>query len=470
MGSELGRVIEQVEKDKGIEKTVIIDALETALLTAAKKKYGLEKEIEAHYNEDLGEIELFQFKAVVEKVANADTEIDFKKAKELDPDVTLGDSIGVKLDSSEFGRIAAQTAKQVIIQKVRDAERDIIFNEFNVRKGEVVSGTCRRIEKGCVILDLGRTDAILPMREQIPGEHFRPGDRVLGYLIDVQQTPRGPKIVLSRTCPELLIQLFRQEVPEVAEEIVQIKTAAREPGVRAKIAVTSTDPDVDPVGACVGVKGARVQNVVQELRGEKIDIVPWDADETRFVCNALAPAEVVKVLLDEDNHSMEIVVADNQLSLAIGKRGQNVKLASILSGWKLDIVSESRMSRRVEDSKALLQGIEGVTDTNAQSLYHYGYDVTSVAEADLAQLTTVPGFTEEKAKEVKEKAQLFISSGAYSEMKKTREAQAQAERDAQAPKMSSDQVFERLKAEVKAHQEREKKTGTATAATENKGE
>jgi N utilization substance protein A len=212
MASELGRVIEQVEKDKGIERAVLIEALESALLMAAKKKYGLEREIEAHYNEELGEIELFHFKTVVEHIGNGDTEITAGKAKELDPDVSVGDSIGIKLDSSEFGRIAAQTAKQIIIQKVRDAERDIIFKEFNVRKGEVVSGTCRRIEKGCLIVDLGRTDAILPAREQIPGQHYRPGDRVLGFLIDVQQTPRGPKIVLSRTCNELLVQLFHQEV------------------------------------------------------------------------------------------------------------------------------------------------------------------------------------------------------------------------------------------------------------------
>ena len=327
MASELGRVIEQVEKDKSINKAILIEALESALVMAAKKKYGIDKEIEAHYNEELGEIELFQFKTVVEEIGDDATEIILEKAKQLDPEVSLGDSMGVKLDTSQFGRIAAQTAKQVIIQKVRDAERDVIYNEFNIRKGELVSGECRRVEYGCVVVDLGKTDAILPTREQIPGEQFRPHDRILGYLIDVQQTPRGPKIVLSRTCPELLIQLFKQEVPEVNEGIVQIKSAAREPGMRAKIAVESTDPDVDPVGACVGVKGSRVQNVVQELRGEKIDIVPWDEDETRFVCNALAPAEVIKVRVDEDNHSMDIVVADSQLSLAIGKRGQNVKLA-----------------------------------------------------------------------------------------------------------------------------------------------
>ena len=466
MASELGRVLEQVEKDKGIERAVLVEALESALLMAAKKKYGLEKEIEAHYNEQIGEIELFQFKTVVDEVTNEDTQINSSRAKDLDPDATVGDSIGIKLDSSEFGRIAAQTAKQVIIQKVRDAERDIIYREFNVRKGEVVSGTCRRVEKGCIIVDLGRTDAILPSREQIPGEHYRPGDRVLGFLIDVQQTPRGPKIILSRTCGELLIQLFKQEVPEVAENIVQIKSAAREPGIRAKIGVYSTDADVDPVGACVGVKGARVQNVVQELRGEKIDIVPWDENETRFVCNALAPAEVVKVLLDEENHSMEIVVADNQLSLAIGKKGQNVKLASQLTGWKLDIVSETKMTRRLEDAKTLLTSVEGVTDTLAQSLYHYGYTVEQLAEANLPNLASVPGFTAEKARDVKENALKLIASGKLQEVKAKLAAEAATRTAAEPPKLSTEQVFARLKAEVKAHEEKARERANATLAEE----
>lgn len=458
MASELGRVLEQVEKDKGIDKAVLIEALESAMLTAAKKKYGLEMQIEAHFNEDLGEIELFQFKTVVESVADSDTQIIQDEAKELDPEASIGDSIGIKMDSSEFGRIAAQTAKQVIIQKVRDAERDIIYNEFNVRKGEVVSGTCRRVEKGCIVVDLGRTDAILPTREQIPGETYRQNDRVMGYLIDVQQTPRGPKIVLSRTCSELLMALFNQEVPEVAEGIVQIKSAAREPGVRAKIAVTSTDPDVDPVGACVGVKGARVQNVVQELRGEKIDIVPWDADETRFVCNALAPAEVIKVLIDEDNHSMEIVVADNQLSLAIGKRGQNVKLASILTGWKLDILSESRMATRTDQAKTMLRSIEGINDTLVQSLYQLGYSVEEVSSIELAQLAQVPGLSEEKAREIQQAAKALIASGKLAEMQ-TKFAEVNKAQASQS-KLSNDAVMEKLKAEVKAHQQKEMQSGS----------
>lgn len=460
MASELGRVIEQVEKDKSIDKAILIEALESALVMAAKKKYGIDKEIEAHFNEDLGEIELFQFKNVVEEVDDEATEISFDSAKELDPDVSVGDSIGVKLDTNQFGRIAAQTAKQVIIQKVRDAERDIIHNEFINRKGEVVHGECRRVEKGCVVVNLGRTDAILPTREQIPGESFRPNDRVTGYLIDVQQTPRGPKIVLSRTCPELLVQLFKQEVPEVNEGIVQIKSAAREPGMRAKIAVTSSDPDVDPVGACVGLKGSRVQNVVQELRGEKIDIVPWEEDETRFVCNALAPAEVIKVRVDEDNHSMDIVVADNQLSLAIGKRGQNVKLASMLTGWKLDIVSESKMSQRQDDAKQLLKLIEGVNDTLAQSLYQYGFTVEQLVSNEVAVIATVPGFTEEKARDVQEKAKELLASGKYAE-EKAKQLEAAKASQMGGPKRSKSAVDEQLKAEMKALQEKEKSEADA---------
>ncbi|NQW45228.1 MAG: transcription termination/antitermination protein NusA [Deltaproteobacteria bacterium] len=465
MASELGRVIEQVEKDKSINKAILIEALESALVMAAKKKYGIDKEIEAHYNEELGEIELFQFKTVVEEIGDDATEIILEKAKQLDPEVSLGDSMGVKLDTSQFGRIAAQTAKQVIIQKVRDAERDVIYNEFNIRKGELVSGECRRVEYGCVVVDLGKTDAILPTREQIPGEQFRPHDRILGYLIDVQQTPRGPKIVLSRTCPELLIQLFKQEVPEVNEGIVQIKSAAREPGMRAKIAVESTDPDVDPVGACVGVKGSRVQNVVQELRGEKIDIVPWDEDETRFVCNALAPAEVIKVRVDEDNHSMDIVVADSQLSLAIGKRGQNVKLASILTGWKLDIVSETKMSQRQDDAKDLLKQMEGMNDTLAQSLYQYGFTIEQLVNSDVAVIATVPGFSEEKAKDWQNKAKELLASGKHSE---TKAKQMEANRAAQniVGKRSKSTLDDQLRTEMKALQEKEKTEAESLAQAE----
>ncbi|HEY8368831.1 MAG TPA: transcription termination factor NusA [Thermodesulfobacteriota bacterium] len=341
---DLNRVIEQVGKDKGISKEILIEALENALLSAAKKEFGPQREIEARYNEQLGEVELFQFKTVVEKVTNTYTEISLEDAREIDPEAQIGDSLGIKMDSASFGRIAAQTAKQVIIQKVRDAERDIIYNEFQERQGELVNGIVQRFERGNIIVDLGRTEAVLLPRDQVPREAYRQGDRIRAYVMDIKKTPKGPQILLSRTHPGLLIKLFELEVPEISEGIVKIEAAAREPGGRAKIAVSSRDPDVDPVGACVGMKGSRVQAVVQELRGEKIDIVPYSEDPVRFVVNALAPAEVSDVRVDEENKTMEVLVPDDQLSLAIGKRGQNVRLAAKLTGWKLDIKSESRMS------------------------------------------------------------------------------------------------------------------------------
>ncbi|HWP34381.1 MAG TPA: transcription termination factor NusA, partial [Thermodesulfobacteriota bacterium] len=341
---DLNRVIEQVGKDKGISKEILIEALENALLSAARKEFGPHRDIEARYNEQLGEVELFQFKTVVEQVQNSYTEISLEDAREIDPEAQIGDSLGIKLDSASFGRIAAQTAKQVIIQKVRDAERDIIYNEFQERQGELVNGIVQRFERGSIIVDLGRTEAVLLPRDQVPREAYRQGDRIRAYVMDIKKTPRGPQILLSRTHPGLLIKLFELEVPEISEGIVKIEAAAREPGGRAKIAVSSRDPDVDPVGACVGMKGSRVQAVVQELRGEKIDIVPYSEDPVRFVINALAPAEVSDVRVDEATRTMEVIVPDDQLSLAIGKRGQNVRLAAKLTGWKLDIKSESRTS------------------------------------------------------------------------------------------------------------------------------
>jgi N utilization substance protein A len=279
---------------------------------------------------------------VVDEVENSYQEIDITEAQEIDPDVETGDSLGMKMDASSFSRIAAQTAKQVIIQKVREAEREGVYNEFKGRLGELVNGIVRRYERGDLIIDLGRTEALLPHREQVPRENYRQGDRVRAYISDVRMATKGPQIILSRTHPGLLIELFRMEVPEVAEGIVEIKAVAREPGSRAKIAVASNDPDVDPIGACVGMRGARVQNVVSELRGEKIDIINWTPDIARFACSALSPAEVTRVYVDSEEESLEMIVPDDQLSLAIGKKGQNVRLAAKLTGWKIDIMSETR--------------------------------------------------------------------------------------------------------------------------------
>ncbi|MBE9537308.1 MAG: transcription termination/antitermination protein NusA [Proteobacteria bacterium] len=341
MNLDLNKVIEQVGKDKGIDKEHIVEALEAAMLTASRKKYGIKKDIEAQFNPEMGEVELFQFKTVVEDVEDEDNEMTLAEGRVLDPDAELGDSLGFKLPSSDFGRIAAQVAKQVIIQRVRDAERDMIYNEYKDRKGELLSGFVRRFEKGNLIVDLGKAEAVLPYKEQMPRESYRMGDRIRCLVIDVKSETKGPQIFLSRSNSQFMVKLFTMEVPEIYEGIVEVKGAAREPGVRSKIAVQSNDSQVDPVGACVGMKGSRVQSVVQELRGEKIDIVAWNEDIATYVCNALSPAEILRVIVDEGERSIEVVVPDDQLSLAIGKRGQNVRLAAMLVGWKIDITTES---------------------------------------------------------------------------------------------------------------------------------
>jgi transcription termination/antitermination protein NusA len=396
--SDLSRMIEQIGKDKGIDKAVIVEAVVQGMLIAAKKKYGTYREIEAQYNEETGEVELFEFREVVEDEVFVDDEVEIKKtdALVLDPEAQLGDHIGNKLDAKDLGRIAAQTAKQIITQKVRDAEREIIYNEFEQRKGEIASGIARRVERGSIVVDLGRTEAFLPLREQIPGEQFKPGDRIQGYLIDVRQTTRGPQIIMSRASEHYLVKLFEMEVPEIHDGIVEIRAAAREPGSRAKIAVWSRESSVDPVGACVGMKGSRVQNIVQELRGEKIDIVPWDEDVTAFAVNALAPAEVSKVFIDENSKEMEIVVPDDQLSLAIGKKGQNVRLAAKLTTWKIDIVSETALSTKNAEAILSLMKIGGMTEMTAQTMYSSGFkSVSEIADASVNEVQVIPGYEDE---------------------------------------------------------------------------
>lgn len=393
--TDLAKVIDQVGKDKGIDKEVVIDAVKQAMLVAARKKYGTYREIEASYNEATGEVELYEFKEVVEreKFIDEEVEIPLDEALVLDPGAQLDDSIGIKLDSSDLGRIAAQTAKQIILQKVRDAEREIIFSEFEQRKGEIASGIARRVEKGAIVVDLGRTEAHIPPREQIPGEVYKPGDRIQGYLSEVRQTTRGPQIIMSRADERYLVKLFEMEVPEIYDGIVEIMSAAREPGQRAKIAVRTKDNSVDPVGACVGMKGSRVQNIVQELKGEKIDIVMWDEDVTRFACNALAPAEIAKVFLDEENKEMEIVVPDTQLSLAIGKKGQNVRLAAKLTGWKLDIISATATSARTAESIFNLMLLPGMSETMAQNIFQSGFgSFQSLSSAKVEEIMTIPGY------------------------------------------------------------------------------
>ncbi|TYO99713.1 NusA antitermination factor [Geothermobacter ehrlichii] len=355
MEQNLNQIIDQVVKDKGIDRAVLIEALEAAILSAANKKYRNTRDLEAHYNEELGEVELFEFVTVVEEVEDSYKEIDLEEAREIDPEVEVGDSLGMKMDASGFSRIAAQTAKQVIIQKVREAEREGIYNEFKDRVGELVNGIVRRYERGDLIVDLGKAEALLPHREQVPRENYRQGDRVRAYVIDVRMATKGPQIILSRTAPGLVEALFRTEVPEISEGIVEIVGVAREPGSRSKIAVVSHDPDVDPVGACVGMRGSRVQNVVSELRGEKIDIIPWTPDVARFACAALSPAEVTRVYVDNEEKALEVIVPDDQLSLAIGKKGQNVRLAARLTEWKIDIKSETAAAEAEAEAEAELE-------------------------------------------------------------------------------------------------------------------
>lgn len=348
----LNHVIDQVVKDKGINRDVLVEALEAAVLSAANKKYRNTRDLEAHFNNESGEVELFEFVTVVEEVEDSYQEIAYSEAREIDAEAEIGDSLGMKLDASSFSRIAAQTAKQVIIQKVREAEREGIFNEFQARIGELINGIVRRYERGDLIIDLGRAEALLPHREQVPRENYRQGDRVRAYLSDVRMSPKGPQIILSRTHPGVVASLFNSEVPEISEGIVEIVGVAREPGSRTKIAVLSNDSDVDPVGACVGMRGSRVQNVVSELRGEKIDIIPWTPDVARFACSALSPAEVTRVYVDNDDQSLEVIVPDDQLSLAIGKKGQNVRLAAKLTNWRIDIKSETRAAEAELEEQA----------------------------------------------------------------------------------------------------------------------
>jgi N utilization substance protein A len=381
MVGNLNHIIDQVVKDKGIDRDVLIDALESAVLSAANKKFRNTRDLEAHFNPEIGEVEVFEFVTVVDEVVDSYKEIDINEAREVDPDVEIGDSLGMMMEAGSFSRIAAQTAKQVIIQKVREAEREGIYNEFSDRVGEVVNGIVRRYERGDLIVDLGRAEALLPSREQVPRENYRQSDRVRAYISEVKLSAKGPQIILSRTHPGLLISLFTSEVPEIAEGIVEIKAAVREPGSRAKMAVLSHDVDVDPVGACVGMRGSRVQNVVTELRGERIDIIPWTHDPARFACAALAPAEVSRVYIDDEDKAMEIIVPDDQLSLAIGKKGQNVRLAAKLIGWKIDIKSESRAQEEDQDEEPVSSERQAAEDLFAPSNKEEPADATDVDEA-----------------------------------------------------------------------------------------
>ncbi len=435
MNLNLASVIDEVGRTKGIDRKILIDTLEAAILTAARRTYGAQREIEAQFNEENGEIELFQIITVSEDVDNPYREVDVEDVRDAGFEAEPGDELLfqifyreadrekarvqdqrygklLNLDSynSTFGRIAAQTAKQVIIQRVREAERDIIYNEYKDTIGDMVVGRVRRFEKGNIIVDLGRTDAILPRREQTPRESYRPGDRIQVMIKDVQRSSRDPQVVLTRADPQLLIKLFEQEVPEIYDGVVRIVAVAREPGVRSKVAVYSRDSDIDPVGACVGMRGSRVQAVVQELRNEKIDIVLYVEDTARFVCNAISPAEVSKVLIDESNMTMELIVPDDQLSLAIGRGGQNVRLAAQLTGWNLDIFSETRLKTMMAESRAALLEFEGVTEDMVDTLFTLGYNkLEHMAQASERELAQIPGMNAGAAARIIEAASEILA-------------------------------------------------------------
>lgn len=426
MDLPLSRVIEQVSREKQIDRAIIVEAIESAMVQAARRHFGQERRIEGKYNPEIGDVELFEVKTVVESIVDPTTEVTLAEAREkFDPEAEVGDELLVKLPREMFGRIAAQAARQNFTQRVRDAERELIYNEFKDRKGEIFSGIVQRFEKRNIIVNLGRTDAILPEREQIPRERYRQGDRIRAYIYDVDLTAKGPQIILSRTHPNLLIELFRQEVPEIYEGIVEVKAAVREPGERAKIAVVSHDRDVDPVGACVGMRGTRVQAVVQELRGEKIDIIHWTPDPAEFVCRAVAPAKVSKIVIDEEKHSMEVIVPDDQLSLAIGKRGKNISLASRLSGWRLDVRGESEADEEVRQARASLTGIPGVSDVTAELLMQHGFrSAEEVAEEEVEAVAEVEGIDAQRAAEIVEAARAHVAEKRAREEAEARAAEA----------------------------------------------
>ncbi|HVZ71539.1 MAG TPA: transcription termination factor NusA [Polyangia bacterium] len=462
-GAALGLVLDQVSKDKNIDRAVLVETLEQAILTAAKRAFGMHREMEAKFNEESGRVDLFQIIVIVEQVtagnegkevpivdaerfnlkADVGDELLFQifydekdQAKAEEQDAKYGELLKLNRAWKGFGRIAAQTAKQVILQRVREAERDNVFNQYKDRKGELISGIVRRFERGNIIVDLGGAEALLPVRDQVPRESYRAGDRIVAFVVDIDKGARGPQIILSRTHKGLLEKLFEMEVPEIYEKIVRIEASAREAGARSKIAVSSRDRDVDPVGACVGMKGSRVQAVVQELRGEKIDIVPYDADPAKFVCNAIAPAEVARVLIDAATHTMELVVPDDKLSLAIGKKGQNVRLASQLTGWRIDIHSETKVREMEQRARQSLASIEGVSAELAETFFREGWrsaaEIAGAKPDELAAVAGVGGTAGAIISAASKAAEIERVKMAEEAARLAREAAALAEAQAQA--------------------------------------
>src|SRR3954467_11545360 len=410
---ELLQIADAVARDKSIDKQVVLTAMEEAMQRAAKSRYGAENEIKVEIDPKTGETHVSRYLHVVELVENDKTEISLEDARRRNPDAQIGDIIAETLPPVDFSRIAAQAAKQVIVQKVRDAERERQYEEYKDRIGEIVHGIVKRVEFGSVVVDLGRAEGVVRRDEMIPRENFRTGDRIRAYIYDVRREMRGPQIFLSRSHPQFMVRLFAQEVPEIYDGVIEIRAVARDPGSRAKIAVISKDSSIDPVGACVGMRGVRVQAVVQELQGERIDIIPWNGEAATFIVNALAPAEVSKVVLDEDTRRVEVVVPDDQLSLAIGRRGQNVRLASQLTGWQIDILTEQEESERrqkefAERTQLFMEALD-VDETIAQLLASEGFaSIEDVAYVPLHELAEIEGFDEDTAEELQARAVGYI--------------------------------------------------------------
>ena len=413
---ELLQVAETVARDKSIERDEVLEAMEMAIQKAGRSKYGHEHDIRATIDRTTGEISLIRYQEVVEndaEIENEAAQLPLDTAKTLKADAVVGEFLVDPLPPIDFGRIAAQTAKQVIVQRVREAERTRQFAEYKDRKGEVVNGLVKRIEYGNVIVDLGRAEALLRRDESIPREHFNNGDRIRAYIMDVREESRGPQIFLSRTHPDFMAKLFSQEVPEIYDGIIEIMSVARDPGSRAKIAVMSHDSSIDPVGPCIGMRGSRVQAVVGELQGEKIDIIQWSTDPATFIVNALAPAEVAKVVLDEEKQRIEVVVPDEQLSLAIGRRGQNVRLASQLSGWNIDIMTEAEESEKRQEefrtrSQMFITALD-VDDVIAHLLVTEGFSsIEEVAFVPVEDLLDIEGFDADVAEELRVRARTFL--------------------------------------------------------------
>lgn len=412
MITELTRVIDSVGKDKGIDRERIISAVEEAVLSAAEKllkSKNQDKELDVYYNPDEGEVELFEYKEVVETVADPEIEISLAEATELDPETELGDMIGVKI-SPEYTRIAIHNAKQKVLQKLKEAEGKVIYEEFIGRKGTIIGGIVRRVDRRHIIVDLGRVEAVLPPEQQVPREYYKMKERIRAVLLDIRESPRGePRLILSRAHVSFVTRLFESEVPEIAENIVEIKAISRDPGGRTKIAVASKDSDVDAVGACVGMRGSRVQSIIQELRGEKVDIVPWSEDPARYVCNALSPAVVNKVVIDENGRSMDVIVDDDQLSLAIGRKGQNVRLASQLTEWKIDIKTESRVKQEQQEVLSLLTSLPSVSEVTASLLYNDGfYSLEHIAFCEPDMLMKVGSLDEDEVSTLQKAARVAL--------------------------------------------------------------